>query len=99
MTFAEAVSTPTLYGALSGNGKLADYATPEALKARIMPEAVKETARRFLVSALKPMLKLYGMPETSATGLARNVTQRSRRSSRLSTCATRRLRAANGRSG
>ena len=52
MTFAEAVSTPALYGALSGNGRLADYATPEALKARIMPEAVKETARRFLVSAL-----------------------------------------------
>jgi len=76
MTFAEAVSTPALYGALSGNGRLADYATPEALKARIMPEAVKETARRFLVSALKPMLKLYGLPETSATGLASNVTQR-----------------------
>ena len=66
-----------LYTALAGdNNRLQDYATPEALKARLMPEARNECAKRFLQAALKPMLKLYGLPEVVATAVSNNLFNR-----------------------
>ncbi len=66
-----------LYTALAGdNNRLQDYATPEALKARLMPEARKECAKRFFAAALTPMLKLYGLPEVVATAVTNNLFNR-----------------------
>ena len=66
-----------LYTALAGdNNRLQDYATPEALKARLMSEARKECAKRFLQAALTPMLKLYGLPEVVATAVSNNLFNR-----------------------
>ena len=66
-----------LYTALAGdNNRLQDYATPETLKARLMPEARKECAKRFFATVLTPMLKLYGLPEVVATAVTNNLFNR-----------------------
>lgn len=66
-----------LYTALAGdNNRLQDYATPETLKPRLMPEARKECAKRFFATALTPMLKLYGLPEVVATAVTNNLFNR-----------------------
>ncbi len=75
-SFSEVVTSNVLYAALRDENRLPGRATPETLKARLLAESQGEVAKRFLVAALKPMLRRFGLPETVAMGMTNDLVRR-----------------------